>query len=412
MTIYNIAMHLLRAGIWLASWIHPKARTFVSGRKNIWKNISEKMKAQTRPVVWVHCASLGEFEQGRPVIEAIRQEFPGYQLLVSFFSPSGYEVRQNYSRADYVFYLPLDLPRNARRWVELVKPTLAIFIKYEFWMNYAIELKKKNIPLLSVSTIFRPSQPFFQWYGNLFRKILSQFDHFFVQNHQSATLLKSIGFTNYTLTGDTRFDRVYQITRQAEEIAVAHRFKNDEKLMVVGSCWQEDIDVLAPMINEGQLKFILAPHEVTPTFLSHIERQLEVKYIRYSQAVALPQLDQYQVLLIDNVGMLSRLYRYGEFAYVGGAFGKGLHNILEAACYGVPIFFGNKNYQKFNEANDLIMRGGAFEIGDFADLKQKYEQVNVPETFMLACEVTKSYVEENLGATEKIMTYCRKILQA
>jgi 3-deoxy-D-manno-octulosonic-acid transferase len=363
-------------------------------------------------VVWVHCASLGEFEQGRPVIEALKREFPRYKILLTFFSPSGYEVRKNYAQADYVFYLPLDTPGNAKRWVETVRPRLAIFVKYEFWLNYSRELKRKNLPLISVSTIFRPSQVFFQSYGKTFRGILKNFNYFFVQTHESANLLKSIGINNYLLAGDTRFDRVYQITQSPEEIPVAKRFKGIEKVMVAGSCWPEDIDVLAPFINEKQLKFIVAPHEIGGDFITSIQKVMEVKSILYSQATEIQNLDDYQVLIIDNVGMLSRLYRYGEFAYVGGAFGKGLHNILEAACYGIPIFFGNKNYQKFNEANDLIMRGGAFEINDFSELKEKYEMVNMPETFLLACEVTRSYVEENLGATEKIISYCRKLLSA
>jgi 3-deoxy-D-manno-octulosonic-acid transferase len=408
--LYNLAIHLLRIGIWIAARINPKARAFVSGRKGIWVSLREKLSVNTSPIVWVHCASLGEFEQGRPVIEALRREFPTYKILLSFFSPSGYEIRKNYDQAAYVFYLPIDTPSNARQWVSLIKPKLVIFVKYEFWMNYTLELKKQHIPLISVSTIFRPSQAFFQLYGGFFRKILRHFDHFFVQNTSSVDLLKSIHLKNYTLAGDTRFDRVYQITKNKEEIEVARRFKGNEKVMVAGSCWPEDLDVLAPFVNEGRIKMIIAPHEVSPTFLTEIERMMEVKSIRYSAAVALSDLSSFHVLLVDNIGMLSRLYRYGEFAYVGGAFGKGLHNILEAACYGVPIFFGNKNYEKFNEANDLIMRGGAFEISDFADFKLKYEMVNMPETFLLACEVTRSYVEENLGATDKIIGYCRKLL--
>ena len=360
----------------------------------------------------MHCASLGEFEQGRPVLEAIRRTYPGHKILLTFFSPSGYEVRKNYAGADFVFYLPFDTPSNAKRWVETVRPRLALFVKYEFWINYIHELKKNNVPLVSVSAIFRPSQAFFRWYGGLFRKALGNFDHIFIQQGESGALLKSIGVTNFTLAGDTRFDRVKQITANQEEIDIAARFKGTDRVMVAGSCWPEDIEVLVPMMNENQLKFIVAPHEIHEAFLTDIERQLEVRAIRFSQAAQVPNLAEYQVLLIDNIGMLSRLYRYGEFAYVGGAFGKGLHNILEAASYGIPIFFGNKSYQKFKEANDLIMRGGAFEISDFADLKRQYELVNMPETFLLACEVTRSYVEENVGATDKIMGYCSKWLRA
>lgn len=412
MILYNTAIYVLKGSLWLASWLNPKARAFVSGRKKLWSKLRISLSGNTAPIVWVHCASLGEFEQGRPIIEAFKKEMPQYKVLLSFFSPSGYEVRKNYAQADYVFYLPIDTPANARRWVSMVQPALTIFVKYEFWFNYTEELRKRNLPLISVSAIFRPSQAFFQNYGKAMRAILRNFNFFFVQTHDSGKLLKSIGITNYMLAGDTRFDRVHQITQSKEEIPVAKKFKRDEKVMVAGSCWPEDIDVLAPLINERQLKFIIAPHEIDDEFLSSIQKMLEVNSVRYSQAIDMDErtLEEFQVLLIDNIGMLSRLYRYGEFAYIGGAFGKGLHNILEAACYGIPIFFGNKNYQKFNEANDLIMRGGAFEVADFSDLKAKYEMVNIPETFLLACEVTRSYVEENLGATDKIISYCRKIL--
>jgi 3-deoxy-D-manno-octulosonic-acid transferase len=238
---------------------------------------------------------------------------------------------------------------------------------------------------------------------------LKNFTHFFVQNSDSLKLLQSIGITNATRSGDTRFDRVYQVVKQGEEIAIAKRFKGNQKVFVVGSAWSEDMDVLIPFINENKLKFIIAPHEINESFISGFERALQVNSIRYSQAEG-KNLEEYAVLIIDNIGLLSRLYRYGEFAYVGGAFGKGLHNILEAACYGVPILFGNKNYLKFQEAVHLINRGGAFEIADYTDLKAKYEMLNIPESFLLACEVTRQYVEENLGATEKIMKYCRSIL--
>jgi 3-deoxy-D-manno-octulosonic-acid transferase len=409
--LYNASIYLLRAGFWLASWFNPKAKAFVSGRKDVWGPLLEKIGVGSGPLIWIHCASVGEFEQGRPLIESFRKEFPGHRILLSFFSPSGYELRKNYSQADFVSYLPLDTPFNARKWVSLVKPTLAIFVKYEFWLNYTLELKKHQVPIVSISSIFRPSQIFFKPYGGIFRKMIQNFNHFFVQNSQSVELLKSIGLTNATVAGDTRFDRVFQITKGSQEIEIASRFKGQGKVLVAGSCWPEDMEVLAPFINEGTLKFIIAPHEITPTFLTEIEKMLEVKSIRFSKAQDGDDAANAQVLIVDNMGMLSRLYRYGEFAYVGGAFGKGLHNILEAACYGIPIFFGNKNYQKFKEANDLIMRGGAFEVSGFSDLKLKYEMVNVPETFLLACEVTRAYVEENLGATEKIMKYCHRLLQ-
>jgi 3-deoxy-D-manno-octulosonic-acid transferase len=362
------------------------------------------------PVAWIHCSSLGEFEQARPLIEALKKEYPSVKILLTFFSPSGYEVRKNYDKADLVIYLPWDTASNASKFVSIAKPTLAVFVKYEYWFHYTNVLKRKNIPILSISSIFRTNQLFFKSYGGFYREILKNFSHFFVQNEVSLRLLRSIGIQQSSLAGDTRFDRVYEIVNRAEEIPIAGKFKNGQKTFVVGSCWPEDFEVLAPLINQNSLKFIIAPHEISDDFIHKLEKSLAVKSVRYSQAQS-TNLEDYQVLIIDNIGMLSRLYRYGEFAFVGGAFGKGLHNILEAACYGVPILFGNKNYEKFQEAIDLINRGGAFEVKDYSDFKSKYEMLNIPENFLLACEVTKLYVAENLGATEKIMRYCRSLLK-
>lgn len=395
--------------IWSASLFHPKAKAFVTGRRKILQHVKSAFKGNTSPVVWLHCASLGEFEQGRPIVEAIKANYPAHKILLTFFSPSGFEVRKNFPLADFVFYLPWDTKANARQFVDAVNPALAIFIKYEFWLHYATTLKKRNIPLISVSSIFRSSQIFFQSYGSLHRKILRSFTWFFVQNYESIKLLESIKIKNVTRAGDTRFDRVRKIQKSNEGVPVVEAFKNNQKVFVVGSSWQEDLDVLLPFVNENRLKFIIAPHEVSEQSIRDIENALQVPYIRYSNASG-KNLDDVSVLIIDNVGMLSKLYRYGEFAYVGGAFGKGLHNILEAASNGVPILFGNKNYEKFQEAVDLINRGGAFAISGYPDLKEKYEMLNIPESFLLACEVTRQYVEDNLGATDKIMEYCKPVL--
>lgn len=410
MFLYNLGIRVLSVGAHAASLFNQKARAFVSGRKNLLTLVQQTLASNTSPLIWVHCASLGEFEQGRPIIERLRKEFANYKILLTFFSPSGYEVRKNYQGADYIFYLPFDTPNNARRWIEVTRPSLAIFVKYEFWLNYSEELRKAKIPTISVSGIFREDQAFFRSAGGTFRRILRNFDHFFVQNTASAKLLQSIGITNVTVAGDTRFDRVYEITSSKERIEVAEKFKGDDQVLVAGSCWPEDIEVLAPFINETPIKFIIAPHEISEGFLAEIERSVVGKTIRFSRATNAEELESAKVLLIDNIGMLSKLYRYGEFAFIGGAFGKGLHNILEAACYGIPVFFGNKNYQKFAEAQELIMHGGAFEVNDFADLRGKYEMVNTPENFMLACEVTRNYVLNNLGATDKVIKYCTKIL--
>ncbi len=412
MIYYTFSIWALQLLYRMAAPFHAKAQLFVKGRYGIFEKLKFAFADNKAPILWMHCASLGEFEQGRPVMEAFKKQNPGYKILLTFFSPSGYEPRKDYRYADHVFYLPWDLPGNAKQFIGITKPAIAIFIKYEFWHHYASELKRNNIPLLSASSIFRPHQVFFNWYGGFFRSTLKKFTHFFVQTPQSIELLKKIGITETTLAGDTRFDRVFEITQQPVEIEIARRFKGSEKTFVLGSIWPEDMDVLAPFINEhgGTIKFILAPHEIDDLFLKQIEESIHIKSFRYSKP---PQdLDSYSVMIIDNVGMLSKLYRYGEFAYVGGAFGKGLHNILEAACYGIPIFFGNKNYQKFQEANDLIMRGGAFAIGDYPTLKKSIELFsNHPESFLLACEVTREYVKENLGATQKIVSYCKKIMK-
>lgn len=407
--LYNLFVFLASNILRFVALFHPKVRTFVTGRKGIFKDIASAMEGNTQPVAWFHCASLGEFEQGRPIMESVRNEFPQVRIFLTFFSPSGYEIRKNYPGADHVFYLPWDTRSNARKFIATVKPALAVFIKYEFWFHYSNELKRQGIPLYSVSSKFRRDQVFFSRMGNLPRRILSNFSHFFVQNSESVKLLNSIDLFNSTQAGDTRFDRVMTILSKGEPDKIAQEFKDNQKVFVVGSAWNDDLEVLIPFINENRLKFIVAPHEIDEDEISELERALQVKSVRYSQANGKP-LGEYDVLIVDNIGKLSKLYRYGEFAFIGGAYGKGLHNILEAACYGIPILFGNKNYEKFQEAVDLINRGGAFAVNDYPDLKEKYEMLNTPETFLLACEVTRQYVEENLGATEKIMKYCRRVL--
>lgn len=409
--MYSLGIIILSGLVRFAALFNAKSKAFVNGRSKLFFRLESAFQNEQAPVAWVHCASLGEFEQGRPVIEQFKKEFPAFKILLTFFSPSGYEVRKNYTQADYIFYLPWDTASNAKRFIKITKPKIAFFVKYEFWHNYTKVLSIENIPLLSVSSIFRENQIFFKPYGGWFRSILRKFDHFFVQNEKSEQLLKYIGIENVTIAGDTRFDRVSEVIRKAKEIQIAKEFKGSDNVMVVGSCWSEDLGLLAPHINgsAGKLKFIIAPHEVKESFLVEIETALDVKTIRYSRVKS--DVNQYDVLIIDNVGMLSSLYRYGEFAFVGGGFGKGLHNILEAACYGIPIFFGNKNYQKFQEAIELIMRGGAFDVKDYADFKSKYELlINRPENYVLACDVTKSYVEENTGATQKVIDHCHYLL--
>jgi len=412
LSIYNFAIQLLRLSAHISAWFNAKSRAFVSGRAQLFERLEASFAQQTSPVVWFHCASLGEFEQARPLIECFKQELPKYKILLTFFSPSGFEVRKNYSLADFIFYLPWDTSANAKRFVAITRPSLALFVKYEFWKNYTNELSRCGVPLLSVSAIFRKEQIFFKPHGTLFRSILYCFDHFFVQNSESANLLQSIGINRVVVSGDTRFDRVQQIFVEKEKIQVIERFMEDKQVFIIGSCWPEDFQLLAPFINEQhqKLKFIIAPHEISESFIGRIENELNVKSIRYSKADEKANLAD--VLIIDNIGLLPKLYRYATFAYVGGALGKGLHNILEATCHGIPVFFGNKNYRKSWEAKALILRGGAFEIGSYPELSKKFKDfINIPETYLLATEITKSYVAENLGATRKIMDYCHQTLK-
>lgn len=395
----------------LTALFNDKARAFVNGRKDLFPRMIAAFRDQQEKVIWFHCASLGEFEQGRPVIERLKSSLPDHKILLTFFSPSGYEVRKNYLEADYIFYLPYDLPWHAQQFISIAKPALAIFIKYEFWPNIYFELEKRHIPIISVSSIFRGDHIFFKTYGGFMRKVLRAVHYFFVQDQKSVGLLKSIGLINISVSGDTRFDRVFQITLDQQEIMVAKKFKGTQACWVAGSCWPEDMAILAPFINsyKGKLKFIIAPHEISETFVSGIVKSLEVKSVRYSQANL--DLEDTSVLIIDNIGLLSKLYGYGEYAYVGGAYGKGLHNILEAACYGIPVFFGNKNYRKYGEAVDLIDQGGAYAVAGVDDLKSFYENLaSSPENYSKACIASKDYVKTNLGATEKIVAYIKNIL--
>ncbi|MEO5976383.1 MAG: glycosyltransferase N-terminal domain-containing protein [Chryseolinea sp.] len=404
--IYNLAILIMRIGVAMASPFNTKARLFVRGRNNVFATLQTLSKSKT---VWVHCASLGEFEQGLPVMELINKEYPQHKILLTFFSPSGYEVRKNYNGVDSVTYLPWDTRHNAKKFVELVKPALVIFVKYEFWHHYLNALNARKIPIVSICSIFRSEQVFFKSYGAFNRNILRNVSYFFVQNQISLKLLQSIGIVNAVLAGDTRFDRVNQIVKDAAEIPLMSWFKQKDKIFVIGSSWSEDFDVLKNFINQQNIKFVIAPHEISESSLKSIEEGLNVATIRYSKANDSSAISA-KVMIIDNIGMLSRIYRYGEFAYIGGAFGKGLHNILEAACYGMPVIFGNRKYQKFKEAVDLIGRGGAFAINDEMDLLSVYQRLEVAGHYQQACDETRRYVEENLGATEKIMSYCRPLL--
>ena len=402
--LYKIAIFLYSIIVRLVSPFNEKAGQFVRGRKNWKANLQNQIEKDAR-YIWFHCASLGEFEQGRPVIEEIKKQFPEFKIALTFFSPSGYEIRKNYEGADIISYLPLDTKTNAHTFIDIVKPEKVFFIKYEFWHFYITELKKQNIPLYIISAIFRENQQFFKntiW-GKWYRETLFKFEHFFVQNETSAELLESIGLNNISVAGDTRFDRVAAIVKAAKEIPVVEKFKGDSQLFIAGSTWKPDEELLIEFINQNpNIKFIIAPHEVSESNINRIHQLLKTPAISFSK-IDKTEIDNYQVLIIDSIGLLSSLYQYGNIAYIGGGFGVGIHNILEAATFGMPIVFG-PNYKKFKEAVDLISNGGAFSITNFSELKSTFNNlISDKKLLKNSSENSKNYVAKNVGSTKIII---------
>ena len=400
--LYNIGIRAYGLGIKLAAPFNEKASLLSKGRRQTRKQIREFKRGNER-LVWFHAASLGEFEQGRPVMERLREKEPNTKILLTFFSPSGYEIRKNYTGADYIYYLPGDTPGNAARFVRTFRPDAVVFVKYEFWYNYLNELHRNRIPVYLISAIFRPEQPFFKSWGGLHRKMLSFFDRLFVQDGQSIELLKNIGITRTHLTGDTRFDRVKQIADAAKEIETVRLFCNGHPAMVCGSTWPPDEDILMDYINNysGNYKWILAPHEIGENHIKTIMDKCHKKIARYTQMPA--DIAECKVLIIDCIGLLSSVYRYGNISYIGGGFGVGIHNTLEAAVYGIPVIFGPK-YHKFNEAVTLIKEGGGFSINNGSELKGLLDSlINNPTIAQTAGEKALEYVKSQLGATTIIV---------
>ena len=356
----------------------------------------------TQQYVWVHAASLGEFEQGRPLIERIHAEHPHLKILLTFFSPSGYEVRKNYEGADVICYLPFDTPLNARRFVRLANVKMAFFVKYEFWPNYIGALYRNDIPVYSVSSIFRPDQIFFRWYGKSYAKCLHKITHFFVQNDASIDLLKQLGITAVTKTGDTRFDRVLDIMNQAKELPIVEAFAKGKKVLIAGSSWAPDEDLFIPYFNKRKdLKLVIAPHVVNEGHLSEIERKLERPALRYSKATP-EEAAKADCLIIDCYGLLSSIYRYATVAYVGGGFGVGIHNVPEAAVYGCPVLFGPNN-KKFKEAQDLIACHGSYEIHNAADFTEVLTKLlTYDELLRSSGSAAANYIRKNAGARDAI----------
>lgn len=429
---YTIFCRLYLLGVRLAARWNPKARLWLEGRKGLLEKLEKAgiqhpeasiRKPETdspltthHSLVWIHCASLGEFEQGRPVLEALRSRYPGIKILLTFFSPSGYEVRKNYEGADYVFYLPMDSRANARRFLDIVQPSLVIWIKYEYWYHYLTALKKRKIPTLLVSGIFRPGQPFFKWYGRLHRYILESFTHLFVQSADSRDLLAGIGFTaNVTVNGDTRFDRVAQIAQQFAPIPAVEAFCGNHPVIVAGSTWLDDEEELDHYANtHPEMRFIIAPHEVHEAHLVEIEKLFR-HTVRYSvlqkRVPGTVSRDQHvtNTLIIDNIGMLSRLYKYATITYVGGGFGNdGVHNVLEAAVYGKPVVHGPV-YEKYIEATELVEQGGAFPIETALELEKVLNNL-LTETaaYNKACRQAGDYVRNKAGATDAVLQFIQE----
>ncbi len=403
--LYSFVLFLYRGLIRLAALFQSKAHLMNEGQKHVWDGLEEHFETNKKPVVWFHTASMGEFEQGRPIIESYKKENPSHFILVTFFSPSGYEVRKNYAGADYVSYLPLDGYFNSSRFIDLVKPSLAVFVKYEFWHYYLTGLKERSIPTILVSAIFRPKQVFFNWYGGFFLRLLASFDHLFVQDQASADLLQR---PNVTVAGDTRFDRVLDTLQNPVPWDLLTKFLDNTEFMVVGSAWQADMDCLIPIINSKKypFKWVIAPHEIHSDELKTWEDQIDLQ-VTYSIG---PFIENADVLFVNEVGRLANLYRGASFAYIGGAFGDGLHSTLEAAVFGPTVFFGNKNYQKFREARELIELGLAFPIGSSDELDQTMREIYTSDDVFVNKQVqSRAFVQLQAGATERIMEFVRNL---
>jgi 3-deoxy-D-manno-octulosonic-acid transferase len=401
--LYNIVILIFTALVRLAAPFNSRARLLSEGWKE-WRSRIEGKAGENGKTVWMHCASLGEFEQGRPVIEAIRKSKPDVKIVLTFFSPSGYEVRKNYKEADCICYLPADTPANASEFIRLVNPDIAIFVKYEFWSNYISVLHRNNIPLYLISGIFRPGQHFFKWYGSYFRSLLGKFEMFYLQDAGSQSLLRSIGITRTVVAGDTRFDRVAEIAAAAKDLPRIEAFRGGEKLFLAGSSWEPDEEIIAKYINmnPSKMKWVFAPHEIHAANVERLEKLFTVKVIRFSEYDGSPT--DARVLIIDNIGMLSSAYRYAYIAAIGGGFGKGIHNVLEAACWGIPVLFGPK-HEKFREAVELIKENGAVSYNSFDKFSETLNKWLDDEAFYLnTAKAASSYVKKNTGATDMIMS--------
>ena len=402
--MYNIAIYIYLIGVAIASCFNKKVKKMWAGERQALKVLREKVDPNAR-YIWFHAASLGEFEQGRPLMEYLRKTHPEYKILLTFFSPSGYEVRKNYEGADIICYLPLDTIRNARRFLRSIKPVMAFFIKYEFWYNYLHILQHRGIPTYSVSSIFRPDQIFFQWYGKGYGRVLKCFTHFFVQNIESKNLLAKLDIHDVEVVGDTRFDRVLQIKEASKQLPIVEKFtENISKVFIAGSSWLPDEEVFLKYFNlHKDWKLIVAPHVIGEDHLAQIFELLKGRrVVRYTEATE-ENVKDAEVLIIDCFGLLSSIYHYGTISYVGGGFGVGIHNVLEAAVWDIPVIFGPNN-KRFQEAQGLIMAGGGFEINDYQSFRDLMMRFETDEMFLQTSKKhAGEFVKGRAGATEKIM---------
>ncbi len=399
MWLYNLGVTLYAWAIRLAALRHSKARLWVEGRKDLFRRMTEAIDPSAR-IIWIHVASLGEFEQGRPIIEQLRKQHPEFKILLTFFSPSGYEIRKNYAEADYIFYLPIDTPRNARKFLDIAHPEIAIIVKYEFWLNLLGELRCRKIRSYIVSAIFRRNSIFFRSYGSMWRQALEAFEVLFVQNEESKKLLEELGFDNAVVAGDTRFDRVAEIAQAAKRIDIIDRFKGETRLFVAGSTWGPDEELLLRLMNENpDIKFIIAPHEMNEERIARLMNETKGGALRFTQCTPQTSFGSHQLLILDTVGILSSVYGYATWSYIGGGFGVGIHNTLEAATFGLPIAFG-PNYQKFKEARDMVTLGAARSINNYDELNRWFIPLRDNEEFLAkTSRIAKDYTTRHQGAT-------------
>ena len=412
--IYNLVVLFAAQILQLLALFSPKMKLFVEGRKSVFQTLKDKIHLEAK-VFWFHAASLGEYEQGLPVIEKVKEQFPHHKIVVTFFSPSGYEVRKNNTIADVTVYLPLDSKANAKQFLDVIHPEKVFFIKYEFWPNYLHELKQRNISTYLISGIFREKQVFFKWYGGFYRNALKTFDYFFVQNEKSKILLQSIGFTNVRVSGDTRFDRVVAILEKDNSLDFIEQFKNNQTTIVIGSSWPKDEELLVNFINQAadNVKFVIAPHNIKSEQIQNLQQSITKKVVLYSEKDEILKqvqndksisLENFQVFIIDTIGILTKIYSYADIAYVGGGFGNpGVHNILEPATFGIPIVIGS-NYSHFAEATALVGLEGCISVKNQSELNEAFDLLlqNEDERYEKG-HICSTFVQMNKGATNSIL---------